>query len=183
MTVPGYLAALSREAIPIQAALSYYGLQFSKSGFAKCPFHGPERTASLRAKGQRYTCFSCNASGDIIDFVQQYYGLTFYKALQKLNNDFALQLPLTSSLSKGDQARAAAYARERAEKKAMEAQALAEYANADMWLCHWEYVYWLYRPITPKDFSLQYQNACWALPIARDRHCRALDNLQQMKRR
>ena len=45
---------------------------------ARCPFHGngQERTPSMVVSGkegqERYYCFACQASGDVISFVQEY---------------------------------------------------------------------------------------------------------------
>lgn len=72
-----------------------YGLQVDRAGFAKCPFHS-EKTGSFKVyKGQGgYHCFGCGESGDVIDFVQKYFNLSFREALSKLNDDFHLGLPI-----------------------------------------------------------------------------------------
>jgi len=51
-----------------------------------CPFHG-EKTPSfgVNPKLQKYKCFGCGKSGDVIDFVREYYKLeTDTEAIQKL---------------------------------------------------------------------------------------------------
>jgi len=72
-----------------------YGLQVNRDGFARCPFHH-EKTASFKIyKGDGgWHCFGCGMTGDVIDFVEKYYGLSFKDALAKLNDDFHLGLPL-----------------------------------------------------------------------------------------
>lgn len=84
-----------KSAVTMPEVARAYGLQVNRAGFARCPFHH-ERTASFKVyKGQGgYHCFGCGASGDVIDFVQKYYNLTFREALSKLNDDFHIGLPI-----------------------------------------------------------------------------------------
>lgn len=76
-------------------AFLYYGIEFDRSGFCKCFLTG-ERTASLKVyDGDRgWHCFGCSAHGNVIDFVMQYFGLTFHDSLVKINMDFSLGLPI-----------------------------------------------------------------------------------------
>jgi DNA primase len=84
-----------KECLDLRETMEYYGIQFNRSGYAVCPFHN-EKTASLsiQKKKNRFTCFGCGASGDVISFVMMYFNLDFGQALVRLNNDF--QLGLTS---------------------------------------------------------------------------------------
>jgi len=52
---------------------------------ACCPFHG-EKTPSffVNPSLQRYRCFGCGANGDVLDFLQNFEGVTFYEALKSL---------------------------------------------------------------------------------------------------
>ncbi len=52
---------------------------------ACCPFHG-EKTPSffVNPSLQRYRCFGCGVSGDVLDFLQNFDGSTFYEALKTL---------------------------------------------------------------------------------------------------
>lgn len=62
---------------------------------AICPFH-TERSASFvvsQAKGI-YHCFGCGASGDAINFIQEYKKLNFTEAVNELCDIFNLQSPL-----------------------------------------------------------------------------------------
>ena len=76
----------------------HYGLKLDRRGFMRCPFH-TEGTASFKAyPGERgFYCFGCHASGDIITFEREYFGLTFWEALTKLNQDFGLGLPINDA--------------------------------------------------------------------------------------
>lgn len=50
-----------------------------------CPFHS-EKTPSfvISDSRQRFTCFGCGASGDVIEFVRRYYNLSFPEAVERL---------------------------------------------------------------------------------------------------
>lgn len=50
-----------------------------------CPLH-QERTASfcVDPEKQRFKCFGCHTSGDVIDFVMKYRGLSFHDTLKHL---------------------------------------------------------------------------------------------------
>ena len=80
--------------------MEQYGFRLDKAGFCKCPFHS-ERSASFKAyPGTRgYYCFGCGAHGSVIDFVMQYFGLTFQDAIAKINTDFSLGLPIGERIS------------------------------------------------------------------------------------
>ena len=82
-----------KKTVDIKEGLEYYGVRFNNRNFAICPFH-QEKTPSLyvyRADGM-FVCFGCGAKGDLIQFVQMYYDISFKDALNKINDDFALGL-------------------------------------------------------------------------------------------
>ena len=58
-----------------------YGIEVNHAGYAVCPFHG-EKTGSLKVyPGRRgWHCFGCGEGGDVIDFVQRYFGLSLKEA-------------------------------------------------------------------------------------------------------
>ncbi|MEM7303382.1 MAG: CHC2 zinc finger domain-containing protein [Pseudomonadota bacterium] len=51
--------------------------------WACCPFHG-EKTPSFHVSSNRYYCFGCGASGDVIKFLVEYKGISFWQALNDL---------------------------------------------------------------------------------------------------
>ncbi len=54
---------------------------------ALCPFHTETRPSFYVSPDlQRYKCFGCGASGDVIKFVQDMENISFYEALEKLAN-------------------------------------------------------------------------------------------------
>ena len=66
-----------------------YGLQLRRAGRlykALCPLHN-ERTPSffIDPKKQRFVCYGCGASGDVISLVQNLDGCGFTEAVKKLS--------------------------------------------------------------------------------------------------
>lgn len=78
----------------------HYGFELDRAGFCKCPLHS-EKSGSFKAyPGDRgFSCFGCGAHGSVIDFVMQYFGLTFTDAISKINADFSLGLPIGERIS------------------------------------------------------------------------------------
>ena len=100
--------------ITARQVFDFYGLKINKAGFCRCPFHAGDNTGSLKVyDGFRgWHCFACDAGHSVIDFVMQYFGLSCYEAVKKLNEDFRLGLPIGEPLS--------AEQREEADRKAAE---------------------------------------------------------------
>ena len=88
-----------KERVTMLEVCDRYGISVNRAGFANCVFHAGDRTASMRIYGGAggFHCFGCGESGDVISFVQKYFNLPFKAALTKLNDDFALGLPLNSN--------------------------------------------------------------------------------------
>ena len=80
-----------KETVTVRQVMEYYGIQFNRRGFAICPFH-TEKTASLSIKNDHYKCFGCGAYGGSIDFVMNYFGLSFPQAVVKIMHDFGIPL-------------------------------------------------------------------------------------------
>ena len=58
-----------------------------------CPIHnGADRNLLLH--NDHFYCFVCNEGGDAIRLVRHIFGCNFMDALKRLNEDFALDLPL-----------------------------------------------------------------------------------------
>ena len=83
------------EALNISDVMEYYGVTFNRRGFAQCPFHR-EKTASLSVKNNHFKCFGCGQYGNAIDFVVEYFGISFKDAMTKLDNDFNLGITGTA---------------------------------------------------------------------------------------
>jgi len=58
-----------------------------------CPFHN-EKTPSFVVSDtkQIFSCFGCNISGDVIGFVQKYYNLEFPAAVEKLAEEYGIEI-------------------------------------------------------------------------------------------
>lgn len=83
----------TRERVPAQDAARRYGLTFDSRGWAVCPFH-QDKHPSMSFRAGRFRCWACSTSGDSIDFTARLFGLEPLAAVEKLNADFALGLPL-----------------------------------------------------------------------------------------
>ena len=73
----------------LETALQRYGIEFDRNGFARCPFHS-ERTASFKVHNNKYKCFGCGVSGDLIDFVMNHFGMPFHAAVDAICRDFGI---------------------------------------------------------------------------------------------
>lgn len=93
-----------RSRLDTQEVFEYYGLRPNRSGFVCCFSHN-ERTPSLKVyKGNGgYYCFGCGAHGSVIDFVMQYFSISFLDAIKKLNEDFSLGLPIGKKIDRRKQ--------------------------------------------------------------------------------
>lgn len=82
-----------KEQVHMHDVFAKYGLSV-KNGAMSCPFHN-EKTPSLRVycNDTKWHCFGCGAGGDVISFVQKYFGLDFLGALERIDQDFGLGLP------------------------------------------------------------------------------------------
>lgn len=77
-----------KQTVTTRQAAQMYGLPVNRSGMAQCPFH-EDHNPSMKVD-DRFYCFGCHASGDVIDFTARLFGLSPYAAAQKLETDFAI---------------------------------------------------------------------------------------------
>lgn len=82
-----------RECVSAEDAARHYGLTFDRRGWAVCPFHN-DRHPSMSFRNGRFRCWACGSAGDSIAFTKQLLGLSPIEAVERLNADFALSLPL-----------------------------------------------------------------------------------------
>ena len=78
-----------REAYP----LSYLVERFTtvrrntNGGMARCPFHDDRNPSfSIYGNDKKFLCFSCGVHGDIFDYLQKMYDLSFSAAVMMLKN-------------------------------------------------------------------------------------------------
>ena len=72
---------------PMQAA-EHYGLRVLPNGMTCCPFH-EDHNPSMKVD-DRFYCFGCGASGDVIDFTARLFGISLKDAAEKLAADFGI---------------------------------------------------------------------------------------------
>jgi DNA primase len=82
-----------RRGHPIEAVVAASGVELTRRGqgfMGCCPFHD-DSTASLSVGGipERFHCFGCGASGDVIEYVARFTGLAFIDAVQALETGTA----------------------------------------------------------------------------------------------
>jgi len=75
-----------KAAVTTRQAAEHFGLAVDKHGMARCPFH-EDHQPSLKLD-QRYYCFGCHATGDVIDFTARLHGISNRAAAEKLAEIF-----------------------------------------------------------------------------------------------
>ena len=75
--------------VTTRQAAERYGVPVNRSGMAYCPFHD-DRHPSMKID-ERFYCFGCHITGDVIDFTARLFSLSLYDAAKKLANDFNIQ--------------------------------------------------------------------------------------------
>lgn len=93
-----FFASEIKEILSFKQVAELYGVSFNRAGFAVCPFHA-EKTASFKIKDRFGHCFGCGWSGDVISFVMKLFDLRFVAAIEKMNNDFGLELKIGERLT------------------------------------------------------------------------------------
>lgn len=68
-----------------------YGAKINSNGIIKCIFHN-DKNPSMKLYRDHFHCFACGAHGDAIAYTAQRFGISQYKAAQKLAADFELEV-------------------------------------------------------------------------------------------
>lgn len=73
-----------KEQLSIETVLNEYSIAMNKTKHCLCPFHKDDKP-SLRIypETNTYTCFGCDKTGDVIQFIQDIENCTKHKALKK----------------------------------------------------------------------------------------------------
>ena len=77
-----------KQTVTTRQAAERYWLSVNQSGMARCPFH-EDHNPSMKVD-DRFYCFGCGNSGDVIDFTARLFGLSPYAAAKKLEVDFGI---------------------------------------------------------------------------------------------
>ena len=80
-------------------AAERYGLQVSRNGMVRCPFHD-DANPSMKLYDDHYHCFGCQETGDVIRLTAKLFGVLAQEAAKKLAEDFGFQKEKTSVLAK-----------------------------------------------------------------------------------
>ena len=80
-----------KELVDVPTAAQSYGVEVHRGNMALCPFHR-ERNPSCKLYTDHYYCFGCQAHGDVIKLVQEFFSLSAIEAVKQINSDFALGL-------------------------------------------------------------------------------------------
>lgn len=78
-----------KAAIITRQAAEFYGQSVTPNGMMLCLFHD-DRHPSMKMD-ERYYCFACGETGDVIDYVARLFDLSNYEAAKKLQADFCIK--------------------------------------------------------------------------------------------
>ena len=68
-----------------------------------CPFHNEKSPSfTVHVTHQFYKCFSCGVSGDVLKFVMEIEGISFYEALKSLAERYGIPMPKRSQFADED---------------------------------------------------------------------------------
>ena len=81
-----------KERVTARQVAERHGLKVSRNGMACCPFHN-DKHPSMKID-RNYYCFACGAKGDAVNYVAILFGLSQFEAAKKINEDFALGIPI-----------------------------------------------------------------------------------------
>ena len=130
----GGYAEIIKERVTTLDMMAHAGIQADRRGMAVCPFHG-DRDASLkvyRDPRRGWHCYGCHAGGDVIDFAMRLYGVGFREAVSRINEEFALGLPIGEPMT-GAQRRAMREEIERAKQARLALQRREHEAENAYW--------------------------------------------------
>lgn len=148
-----YLTTEIKGRLKMPEILRFYGFEIDRNRIA-CPFHnGSDKNCGV--KDDYIHCFVCGESADQIGFVQKYFDLSFMQAIEKLNDDFCLGLPVGEKISDRKRLAMAKAGFERRKKQEAE-QAEQDRLDSEYWEL---YGVWVrldrqkrqYRPQSPNE--------------------------------
>ena len=104
-----------KSSVDIVSVIGEY-VRLRKSGANRysglCPFHSEKTPSfSVHATRQFYHCFGCHAHGDVLKFVMETQGLSFYEAQKDLAQRYGIPMPKRSQYADEDSRRRAALLR------------------------------------------------------------------------
>lgn len=86
-------AGIIKARVTVPEAVNRYTTQRIVRNRIKCPVHNGT-DYNMRIYRDTYYCWVCHATGDVIQFVMSVTGDTFRAAMERINRDFNLNLPI-----------------------------------------------------------------------------------------
>lgn len=178
-----------KRAVPATELFPFYGFEVNRAGFCKSPFAANDKTPSLKVYGgtRGWHDFSSGKGGDVIDFVREYFGLTFLEAQKKISDDMRLGFPIGEKLSREQQIEADRKAAERRQQQKEREMAFQRVLTAyHAALDRWVYLDILKRENAPKSpsepFNGAYVYACKRIDEAGYELDKATEKLREFER-
>ena len=103
-----------------------------------CPFHQGTHP-NLSFSEHTWFCFTCGEKGNIIQFVQKLFGLSYIAAVNKLSDDFGLNIDTDRKMTMEDKYQV--YARQREAKRRAQEAKEAAYKRLDTFYARQDMVY------------------------------------------
>ena len=85
------IVEIIKSQITLEQILAENGIT-SKRGRCPCPLHNGKNPTSFRVKNGNFSCFSCQAKGDVITLTQLLYNLDFKQALEYLTKKAGIKV-------------------------------------------------------------------------------------------
>ena len=142
-----------KETVTVGQAAEYYGMKIGRNNMICCPFHN-DHYPSMKLNTTYYYCFGCGATGDVIQFVANLFGLSNYEAAKKIAVDFGItpdNPPVIATLKKPEYMETKSRQKELHECQKM----VCEYLHR---LEKWKALYAPERPDLPMDE--RFEEAC-----------------------
>jgi DNA primase len=103
MTTLTFHAETIKERVTMRDAIARYCPNVPpRKNRIPCPVHGGTNY-NLGFTDRLYHCFTCGSGGDVIHFAQHIFGIDFPTAIERLDTDFSLGLPLNRRLTLREQ--------------------------------------------------------------------------------
>ncbi len=122
----GEIASFMCETISMSEMVEYYGFEV-KRNFICCPFHH-EKTPSVSIRDKYFKCFGCGEGGNIINFVEKLFNLSFREAVVRIDNDFNLHM--TGQQIDDKQRKKAEAIRQKRQAELLKKQEFERYVNS-----------------------------------------------------
>jgi len=114
-----------KQSVITRQAVELYGIRVNSHGMAVYPFH-QNRDSSMRVD-ERFYCFTCQATGDVIDFTAKQFDLKPKEATEKLAADFGISENHLTTPTKGVPKRMTSVERLTQQKKTKAKNVLTDY--------------------------------------------------------